>query len=296
MHRSLALIALLLPLLTPGRAQSGGASSSSSLSISGSSAGSSGSSASGFAVAGAADAEQLLEEVHRSAMAMMEQSRAQAGFGAPPAPPAPVLVATRPLDAAGRAEWTEDLAVLDKLLQDALARASGRTGGQALGVRLTLTGRPAAAPMYIEDLGVLLQGEVRFPLAPSPAGNAAPPAGSAWDRARHEVRGSTTRSAAGGSVTESFSFSSGGPREAFDAARVKQLGTAIEDVLAEARHLRRLAPGQSVTVTLAGRDAAGEPARATFRATQADLAALAAGKLAPAEFKARVARSVPVSP
>jgi hypothetical protein len=58
---------------------------------------------------------------------------------------------------------------------------------------------------------------------------------------------------------------------------VQQLGVAMEDVLAEARHLRRLAPGQSVTVTLAGRDTAGEPARATFRAAQADLAALPRG-------------------
>ena len=283
-------IALGLPLASAQQTnRSSTVRSSSSSSFSGSSGG-----AFAFGGGGVIDAEELMRQVQQAAEQALEgaplgmSSGAVGGAMPAPANPAPLLVHVRPLGASAQEHWQEDLAVLDRLLQEELAKLEGRSAGQALGVRLRFSTRTGVSPQWIEDFGVLLQGEVRFPLAASPdrgrtSANPAPTT-SAWERARVEVR-----SANGVQVTTHTQFS--GKEEPFDPQRLATLDRAITAVLSEARNLRELKPGEFVTVTLGGHDDARAPRRVTYKVSQAEIARLAAGTLSEEQFHLKIMKT-----
>ncbi len=123
------------------------------------------------------------------------------GFGVPggfafhgASPPA--LVVTQPMTAETRAQWLEDLRIMDKLLREAVGRAGDDGPRQAMGIPLVVFDQPEGQPMYVEDFGALFSYRVGFPLATD--GQAATrktekPTGSAWERAKKEIEGPQNR-------------------------------------------------------------------------------------------------------
>ncbi len=104
----------------------------------------------------------------------------------------PALVVTQPMTTETRAQWLEDLRIMDKLLREAVGRAGGDGPRQAMGIPLVVFDQPEGQPMYVEDFGALFSYRVGFPLATD--GQAATrktekPTGSAWERAKKEIEG-----------------------------------------------------------------------------------------------------------
>ena len=81
------------------------------------------------------------------------------------------------------------------------------------------------------------------------------------------------------------------PRK-FSQALVDELIDSALSVLPEAKNVRHLGTDEAVFVTIAGVDAAGEPARLTLKAKKADIDKAASGELTPEQFKERVAKRI----
>lgn len=200
----------------------------------------------------------------------------------------PAIVVTQPMSVQTQTEWKEDLTVMDKLLGDEIIRVSGETAPQAMGIRLTMFGH--AAPMYLEGCGAVFSSTVNLPLAAADKGTAKPnerPAGSAsaWDRAKSAIAASS-RNADGSQVVSGRAMF---PPIKFDQGKVDELVSAILKVLPEAKNIRHLKDDEFVMVTIAGFDEAGVPVRLTLKVKKSDIDGAASGKLAPPDFKARVA-------
>ncbi len=243
----------------------------------------------------------------------------------------PALVVTQPMTAETRAQWLEDLRIMDRLLREAIGRAGGDGIREAMGIPLFMSGQPEGQPIYVEDFGAIFSYRVGFPLA---AGAQAAtrkterPAGSAWERAKQEIEGSPNGSGvpgAGGqpglapeqraaferryglqlpssrSVADMYRQRLGIPPSApppgaaaaeFDPAKVEALVAAVLAVLPEAKNIRQFKESEVVIVTIAGPNDSGPPVRLTFKVKKSDIDAAASGKLTPEEFKKRVARNL----
>jgi hypothetical protein len=212
----------------------------------------------------------------------------------------PAVVVTRPMSATTRAEWEEDLRVMDKLLRDQVNEIEGDVARTAMGIQVWLARQTPPPPFYVEGHGAIFSLEVGFPLA-----TAAQPAraeedkttGSAWERARSEIKRSVTTNEHGWTSTYStyrYGHATSSPRFAapYDSAKVDALVEALLNVLAEARNIRHLTPEESVTVTVAGCDDTGAPVRLTLKVSRADIDRFAEGKLKPEEFRAKAARHI----
>ncbi len=226
-------------------------------------------------------------------------ARAFGGGGLLGAPnPEPAIITTAPLDAAVRAEWQEDLKVMDKLLRDEINRVDGDSPRHAMGIRVFLSNRSAEQPMYLDGCGAVFSYDTDIALAAS--GKKTEPkqekkTTSAWDNAKRQV---TSSSYSNDNVQVWVHSSQSGfsnldkqPRE-FDAAKLDELSEAVIGMLVEARNIRHLKTGESVIVTISGSNDAGEPARFTFKARKEDIDLFAGGKINLEEFKKKVARKV----
>lgn len=211
----------------------------------------------------------------------------------------PELVVTRPLSAEARAEWEEDLRVMDKLLTEVVNPREEPARRMALGIPLWLSDRSQPVPMYVQDYGALFRYSVDFPLAAgaeaTPGKNPGGAGGSAWDRAKREIHSSFSTNAGGWGFSYSYSSSAPGttrPTAPYDAAKVDALMDGVMDLLPEARNIRHLGEREFVTVTIAGEDEQGKALRLTLRAARSDLEQAASGKLSKEEFRKRVARQL----
>ncbi|MCX6906297.1 MAG: hypothetical protein NTW03_23020, partial [Verrucomicrobia bacterium] len=155
--------------------------------------------------AAAHEAEEKVMKTLRQAL-QQTRSAAAAGFRTVPsltrlanvvgrsgAPEQPALILSEPMAQATRAEWVEDLRVMEKLLRDEGSKANGHSPRQAMGVNLWWNGQPQTAsprPTYLEDYGALFSYEVSFPLMAAPqaakAASGQRQTSTAWDRARRE--------------------------------------------------------------------------------------------------------------
>lgn len=240
----------------------------------------------------------------------------------------PALVVTQPMAAETRAQWLEDLRIMDKLLREAVGRAGGDGVREAMGIPLVLFGQPEGQPIYVEDFGAIFSYRVGFPLA---AGAQAAtrktekPTGSAWERAKKEIEGPQNGPGAAAqpgfapeqraaferryglqppssrSVADMYGQRYGIAPSApppgaaaveFDPAKVDALVAAVLAVLPEAKNIRQFKESEYVIVTIAGPSDSGPPVRLTFKVKKADIDAAASGKLTPEEFKKRVARNL----
>ncbi len=212
--------------------------------------------------------------------------------------PEPAIITTAPIDSTARTEWIEDLKVMNKLLRDEVERVEGGSPRHAMGIRVLLSGDDAGQPMYLDGHGALFNLGTDVALAAS--GKKSEPkeerkTSSAWDNARKQVN-STSYSNDNvriwiQSAQNAFSNFDKPARE-FDAARLDELTDAVTAILGEAKNIRQLKKGESVTVSLSGHNDAGDPVRYTFKVKKEDIDALAAGKLNSAEFKKKIAKHV----
>jgi hypothetical protein len=208
----------------------------------------------------------------------------------------PAIIVTRPMPATTRAEWEEDLRVMDKLLRDQVNGIEGDVARTAMGIQVWLA-RQTPPPFYVEGHGAIFSLEVGFPLATAAQPARAEedkPTGSAWERARSEIKRSVTTNEHGWTRTYSYGHTSSSQRLVveFDSAKVDALVDGLLSILAEARNIRHLTPDESVTVTVTGRDDTGSPVRLTLKVSRADIDKLAEGKLKPEEFRAKAVRHI----
>jgi len=214
------------------------------------------------------------------------------------APEQPVLILSEPMAQATRTDWVEDLRVMDKLLRDEVSKANGHSPRQAMGVNLWWDGQPQTTsprPTYLEDYGALFSYDVSFPLMAAPqaakAASAQRQTSTAWDRARHEVRSKSVSVVNG--ITNSYEFhtsSDDAPPAECKAEQVEAFVNSLLEMLDEAKNIRHLKDREWVTVTVAGTDEAGQPARLTLKVSKSDLAKRAEGKLTAEELCKKVSR------
>jgi hypothetical protein len=205
----------------------------------------------------------------------------------------PVLLVTGPMDKQTRADWKEDMNVMYKLLRDAIETSGANAGTSAMGIRLQSLGR--AAPLYIEDCGLVFRVSTNLPLASAGNQSATQPGpttrASAWELTRRQINGEVDRN------IPRRQFGAGPLLLAerpipFDQQRVDAMIRAIIETLPEASHFRHLKPGEFIFVSVSGTDDAGAPRRLTLKAKKSDIDAAAGGQLQPEDFQRRVARNI----
>jgi hypothetical protein len=209
------------------------------------------------------------------------------GFGA-----APAVIAIRPLNPQTRLDLQADLKIMDKLLQDKISRVAANDSQPVF--TFNWSNWQMNEPAYIEDFGVLFNGQTSIVLASTETKpkHAAADGESDWDRAKKEVESDSGQPHF--SQTQAGTFFRGGSFKTgdFSQERLEQLVKAIIQTLPEAKHIRDLKDGDAVVVTVAGVDDAGNPARLTVKTKKAEIDDLSNGKLKPEDFASRVVWSV----
>jgi hypothetical protein len=217
----------------------------------------------------------------------------------------PLLIRSSDMNAKDEANLTEDLAVMEHLMDKAL---DDLPGGQAharsaMGIDVFVTPNSSSLrSLYLEGYGALFLLNVGFPvLAPTSAEPEAKPSGdSAWEEARQELYGQPTESQP---LT--------GPGEEFSEEKVNRLKETLLRALKNATNIRGL-EGDITVCVLGGANLVptstriwkldgvnngvpaevltGEPVQGTvltIKVTKADVDAFAKGELKFAEFQER---------
>jgi len=265
----------------------------------------------------AADAQREVERSMKDVERQIKVVQAHAGqvgpalkrvFGAgfASSASAPLIVATTPLDATALAELREDLIVMGKLVNDAIAdQREDAAVHRAMGIVVNwLPGGATPDNLYIAGHGAIVQTAVRYPLEPAKQEETTKPAeapkNSAWESARRELFGRELEEAELVFPPER--------REEYDAERVETLKRNLLKALANANNFRRLDAGETVTAVVRSRtgsrsqvfvyksqDGVGKTqtskddsdATMTIRIKKSDAEALAAGKITEDEFRKR---------
>jgi len=249
--------------------------------------------------------------VKRSQASSIANRRSIAGYES--AGKLPLVVATSPLETAALAEVHEDLAVMAKLVDDAISsdrRDRSLDYYRAMGIVVDpLPCGSASANLYIEGYGAIVQTSVQFPLAPPKQEETAKPGekpkSSAWESARRELFGGIDDDTAEAIFLPEH-------REEYSAERVEAMKQNILKALAHASNFRGLKSDESVTVVVRRRVPGSqflllkdsyvsvkpadspEDAKATMtiRITKSDADALAAGKMDEDEFRKRASVAI----
>jgi hypothetical protein len=209
------------------------------------------------------------------------------GPGAPPA-----VIAARALNPQTRLELQADLRIMDKLLQEKVARVAAPDSPPAF--TFNWNNRQTDQPIYIDDFGVVFNERTSVVLASTDSKPKHAPAEgeSDWDRAKKEVESDSGQprfsAAQGGTSFRTGSFKTGD----FSEERLDQLVKAIIQALPEAKHIRGLKDSDAVVITIAGGDDAGNAARLTVKTKKSEIDDLSSGKLKPEDFASRVNWSV----
>jgi hypothetical protein len=181
----------------------------------------------------------------------------------------PIIASTRPLDAKDRAAAEEDLAIMARLLEKELDRASGSGQPNAMGITLTSFDGRGAAALLLEGHGAVFTLHTRLPLTPQPVrpvekGKPAATPESPWERTQRELFGPSAgagpRDRGPGGDNSRSAGSPGGPPgmgagfsqnpPVFDTSRVEALKKSLLDTLKHAGQIRALKADEHVTVVL----------------------------------------------
>jgi hypothetical protein len=185
----------------------------------------------------------------------------------------PLVLRSSDMDAKAQGNLEEDLAVMDHLLEKAVAEVSGKERPyEAMGINLFFG--PALSSMhglYLDGYGSLFMLTVGFPLLPPPpkveTNHEEAEKDSAWEEARQEVYGQPPGAGLPGS-----------PGEAFSEEKVNALKTKLLESLKSASNIRQMKDDDFVTVCVFG-GAGGNPAKVQFKT--AARAAGGAGTIGP---------------
>jgi len=223
---------------------------------------------------------------------------------------APLIVAGQ-LDATQQSEFTEDLAVMHRILLKAATKASGGSKGRtAMGIRLQFPfGQTGPSSLYLEDYGAVFFLNVNYPLVAPPAEGepkAAPdkPTDTTWEEARAELYGAPPGRRSTGLGMQAGATT--GNQLEYDPGRVGTLKAALIEVAKNTANIRHLKPNEYIVVVVQGtgqpnpkrpdlrhEDRSGPrgpgktaltPTVLTIRFKKADAEATAQGKLSPEDF------------
>jgi hypothetical protein len=151
----------------------------------------------------------------------------------------------------------EELAIMGRLIEKSLQPESERTSNPfrfEFG-SVNLGGRNDLDALYIEGHGAIFFIEVDYPLVKAPVAveKAVESSGAkedAWEQARREVRGEPEPERDDMDIAMARVFNT--EAKAFDGERVDALRERLVTVLAQARNLKCLRAGESVTVVVSG--------------------------------------------
>ena len=163
-------------------------------------------------------------------------------------------------------ETTEDLAVLSFLLSRNLEQAfASEASDYKLGIPMLLTsGKQAVGASYIQDFGVILKMQVRFPVVAPPEGAEeaqSKKTGSEWEEARQELLADDNT---GASYWGSHSQVYAGPKtddHGYDAKLVQTLKNRVLVLLKNAANLRHVDDNEWIIVKIVGTPNPAKPVR-----------------------------------
>lgn len=181
---------------------------------------------------------------------------------------ATLVIRSAEADSKAQANLQEDLAVMSRVLDKALAQKADEGGSRrVMGVNVLFApGQNPLRSLYLDGYGALFFLNVNFPLLPPPA-KAEPPkeeskTNSAWDEARREIYGQP-------SETQIITGTAGNPPQSYDEGRVVNLKDTLLEALKAATNIRELKPDDSVTVCLFGAGTTTTTARVRLTAATA---------------------------
>jgi hypothetical protein len=156
----------------------------------------------------------------------------------------------------------EDLAVMARVLQKAVAQASADSDRKkAMGIELrALPGSSSSfRNLYLEGYGAIFVLNVRFPLLPAPEKKEPPSSkettSTEWDEAWKETFGG---GGADTDVERVFRNVAGGATMEYDAQKVEDLKTGLLEALKNATHIRSLKPEEMITLMVLGAEGRSE--------------------------------------
>lgn len=157
----------------------------------------------------------------------------------------PLIIRFTDADPKDQAALTEDLSIMSRILDKAVAGATGAEmhGPQALGVDLFMQPKGASFhEAYIEGHGAIFIVDVGFPLIAPPNKPDEPKTtgDSNWEEAKRELYGQPADPTAGA------------PAEKFSQEKVDKTKFAIYDALKNAKNIRALKPDELVTICVIG--------------------------------------------
>jgi len=266
----LTLVTVAAPLLAqepprpvgppPGASERKGESRSGFSTGGGGAGGSGGSRSGGF---GGGSAGGFGGNDHSREMMMFDMGRARALK--------PIIASTRPLDPKDRAAAEEDLAIMARLLEKDLDRASGSGQPNAMGIALTWVDGRGSSALLLDGHGAVFTLHTRLPLTPQPGrpaenGKPATTPESPWERTQRELfgpgGGAGPRDQRPGGMP---GVGAGHPQNtpAFDTSRVEALKKSLLETLKHASQIRALKSDEQVTVvvqSMSGNNSFGGPA------------------------------------
>ncbi len=138
----------------------------------------------------------------------------------------------------------EDMNIMGRILEKALAQGSEDEEHQAMGIKLLTIGGPSSAKnLMIEGYGAIFMLNVNFPLVGPPSkpeeNDEKQPTNSAWDETKRELYGHSTGARGGG-----------GHKVEFDAKRVEKLKSSLIGALKNASNIRSLKSDENVTLVV----------------------------------------------
>jgi hypothetical protein len=197
------------------------------------------------------DVERQIKVAQAHAVTVGPALKRAFGAGFASSTEAPLIVATTSLDATALAELREDLIVMGKLVNDAVAdQREDAAVHRAMGIVVNwLPGGATADNLYIAGHGAVVQSSVRYPLEPPKQEETAKPTeapkNSAWESARRELFGRE--------IEEAEVVFPPERREEYDADRVESLKKNLLKALANASNFRRLGGDETVTAVVRSR-------------------------------------------
>ena len=160
-------------------------------------------------------------------------------------------------DAKAQAELEEDLAVMARVLDKAVAEQLGEERrGRAMGINVFLSSAGSTPrAFYLEDYGAVFLLNVPLPLLPPPEkaepAKEKPEADAAWEEARRELYGKEPF--LDDVLGKALRFEVHGDTvPEYDAKKVDDLKEALLGALKNARNMRGLRPDDAITICVSG--------------------------------------------
>jgi hypothetical protein len=159
-----------------------------------------------------------------------------------------LIIRSTDTDPKTQANLEEDLAVMSRIFDKALAEKLGKqqSARTAMGINVYFT--PGTSPirsLYLDGYGALFMLNAGFPLLSPPARpepqKEETPTGSTWEEAKRELYGQPAEARV-----------AAGPVEEYDESKVNQLKDALLEALKSATNIRNLKSDDSVTVCVFG--------------------------------------------